>query len=64
MRRGPCWRSECQRACYYPDVCSESDPDPARGVIAAGGCWCGEDHGHDWPGKTEGAPHPRKEGTT
>lgn len=21
---GPCWRSECRVACYYPDVCSEA----------------------------------------
>lgn len=24
-----------------------------------GGCWCGEPHGHDWPGKADGEPHPR-----
>lgn len=23
------------------------------------GCWCGGHQGHDWPGKPEGAPHPR-----
>lgn len=28
-------------------------------VIAAGGCWCGEDFNHPWPGKDSGAPHPR-----
>jgi hypothetical protein len=22
-------------------------------------CWCGEPHGHPWPGKSEGKPHPR-----
>ncbi|MEV7871481.1 hypothetical protein AB0P17_36525 [Streptomyces sp. NPDC088124] len=22
-------------------------------------CWCGEAHGHDWPGRADGAPHPR-----
>lgn len=22
-------------------------------------CWCGELHGHDWPGKAEGEGHPR-----
>jgi len=27
--------------------------------IAAGGCWCGEELDHDWPGKDDGAPHPR-----
>lgn len=24
-----------------------------------GGCWCGLPMGHDWPGKDDGAPHPR-----
>lgn len=24
-----------------------------------GGCWCGQPHGHDWPLKSDGAPHPR-----
>lgn len=28
-------------------------------VIAAPGCWCGLPFGHDWPGKSDGAPHPR-----
>lgn len=28
-------------------------------VIAGPGCWCGEPQGHDWPGKADGAPHPR-----
>jgi hypothetical protein len=28
-------------------------------VISAGGCWCGQPYGHDWPGKADGAPHPR-----
>lgn len=28
-------------------------------VIYGPGCWCGERNGHDWPGKAEGAPHPR-----
>src|ERR1039457_1650309 len=26
---------------------------------AAGRCWCGDLHGHDWPGKADGMPHPR-----
>jgi hypothetical protein len=30
----------------------------ARDTIAAHGCWCGDDFGHDWPGKAEGEPHP------
>lgn len=30
-------------------------------VIAGDGCWCGEPFGHDWPGKADGAPHPREQ---
>ena len=29
-------------------------------TIAGDGCWCGEPNGHDWPGKDEGAPHPKE----
>lgn len=29
-------------------------------TIAGPGCWCGQPHGHDWPGKSIGAPHPRE----
>lgn len=31
-------------------------------VLAQRGCWCGQKLHHDWPGKDEGAPHPRQEG--
>lgn len=31
-------------------------------VIAMKGCWCGEPGFHSWPGKEQGAPHPRNEG--
>jgi hypothetical protein len=24
-------------------------------------CWCGGAWHHDWPGKDEGAPHPRED---
>ena len=24
-------------------------------------CWCGQPCGHDWPGRADGAPHPRDE---
>jgi hypothetical protein len=34
-------------------------PAPQWPVLDAGGCWCGEKFGHDWPGKQHGAPHPR-----
>ena len=27
--------------------------------LSCGGCWCGLPNGHPWPGKAEGAPHPR-----
>jgi hypothetical protein len=29
------------------------------GKLAQSGCWCGAVYGHDWPGKDDGAPHPR-----
>jgi len=28
-------------------------------VVGTGLCWCGERYNHDWPGKEDGAPHPR-----
>ena len=28
-------------------------------VIHCNGCWCGGRANHDWPGKTDGVPHPR-----
>jgi hypothetical protein len=37
------------------------EPSTKRQAIAAGGCWCDEPYGHDWPGKADGAPHPRPE---
>lgn len=37
--------------------------DPLLTVIAQpGACWCGEDLGHEWPGKHTGSPHPRGSG--
>ena len=35
------------------------DPATRNGAIAGSGCWCGDLNGHDWPGKADGAPHPR-----
>lgn len=30
--------------------------------LGSGDCWCGEAEAwHDWPGKDDGAPHPRKD---
>ncbi|MGZ4745647.1 MAG: hypothetical protein ACXVYY_01055 [Oryzihumus sp.] len=28
-------------------------------TLGGPGCWCGEPQNHDWPGKADGAPHPR-----
>jgi hypothetical protein len=28
-------------------------------ALAGDGCWCGEPFGHGWPGKADGASHPR-----
>lgn len=28
-------------------------------TISVGGCWCGKPVNHTWPGRGEGAPHPR-----
>lgn len=28
-------------------------------TLGSGDCWCGEPFGHDWPGRADGAPHPR-----
>lgn len=29
-------------------------------VIGSTGCWCGLHQSHDWPGRADGAPHPRE----
>ena len=39
------------------------EPSTRDRVLSAGGCWCDEPYGHDWPGKADGAPHPRPEGS-
>lgn len=33
-------------------------PETTTSTINAGGCWCGEPHNHDWPGRDKGEPHP------
>lgn len=33
-------------------------PDQPR-VLTTNRCWCGEAKNHEWPGREEGAPHPR-----
>lgn len=35
---------------------------PLDTPLAGNGCWCGEPKDHDWPGKDDGAPHPREAG--
>lgn len=37
----------------------KAKPEPELKTISAGGCWCGVPLDHGWPGKGEGAPHPR-----
>jgi hypothetical protein len=32
---------------------------PNDTIANLGACWCGQENGHDWPGKDDGAPHPR-----
>lgn len=31
-----------------------------RRPLSGGGCWCQLPAAHDWPGRDEGAPHPRR----
>ena len=39
---------------------AQAKPEERLQVIGHGTtCWCGEPMGHDWPGRDEGAPHPR-----
>lgn len=38
------------------------EPSSADWSLALGSgkhCWCGRERDHDWPGKTDGVPHPR-----
>lgn len=36
------------------------DPATRDAVLAElDRCWCGDPSGHGWPGKADGAPHPR-----
>jgi hypothetical protein len=43
----------------WPNKAPGSQSVDARDTIGSGNCWCGEAPGHDWPGKADGAPHPR-----
>lgn len=44
---------------YPPNLTGGARHVQPSEVIHCGGCWCGEPNGHDWPGKADGAPHPR-----
>lgn len=35
------------------------EPSTRRMAPGGGNCWCFAPYGHSWPGKDEGAPHPR-----
>jgi hypothetical protein len=35
-------------------------PATLRDPLHCGGCWCGREQGHRWPGQADGAPHPRE----
>jgi hypothetical protein len=37
--------------------------DEVLRVIGMPLCWCGDEKNHDWPGRADGAPHPRKDRT-
>jgi hypothetical protein len=47
-----------QRRRISPDNRELSTRGPALGHFHD--CWCGVPYPHDWPGKDEGAPHPRE----
>ncbi|MFJ2178915.1 hypothetical protein ACIOHE_39230 [Streptomyces sp. NPDC087851] len=39
---------------------ADRDQTPVSATLGTrGACWCGEPYGHDWPGRADGAPHPR-----
>ncbi len=42
-----------------PKIRDNREPSTRRMAPGGPGCWCGETQGHDWPGKDDGAPHPR-----
>lgn len=43
---------QCRRGQHTGEVGCMSKPQGMR-------CWCGQPRDHDWPGKAEGASHPR-----
>jgi hypothetical protein len=45
------WRQAARRRLTNPPA-----DTPVIGSDAV--CWCNQPLGHDWPGKTNGAPHP------
>ncbi|WP_416976686.1 hypothetical protein [Streptomyces sp. T028] len=58
--------ADAQAAAKWKRVHFRDNRDPAtlRPPLMVGTpddkrCWCLEPLGHDWPGKDDGAPHPR-----
>lgn len=50
-----------ERARPYRDNKAPGTGDFDMPLGHLGGCWCGLPDGHDWPGKSDRAPHPREE---
>ena len=44
--------------------CDNREPSTRGEVLSCGGCRCGGPRDHDWAGKAEGAPHPRRPWTS
>lgn len=60
---------EDARAAYLDGLVERPAPATFRGGPAqrlttlgwaSNRCWCGERYGHDWPGRDDKAPHPRR----
>lgn len=49
------FESGCPGAGHPP----ERRLDELRLVGSNRACWCGEESGHDWPGRVNGTAHPR-----
>lgn len=43
---------QCRKGQHTGETGCMSKPDAIR-------CWCGQPYNHNWPGKSEGARHPR-----
>lgn len=53
-------RDQCGM-CLMPDDIDDAPRSLVTRLMTIGsyGCWCGSSGQHDWPGKTQGVPHPR-----